>query len=214
MNGNRTPVVGFTLVEVMVVLLIITLLALLVTPGVTTGLERARRQQCATNQRSIGVALMLYAGDNDGRLPPNAHKVIRGRIRLPVGDQSPLDLVYSLEPYLQRVPLGDGRYDFPDLICPAHAGLGGNPVRTYCNKAGPAISWGETWEERGVGKSLSHLDVAAMSGIGWLTDNDRWTYGPSFPYDPVHNGGRNWLFFDGSVQYSREWLGRPNRARP
>lgn len=65
-NGFR----GFTLIELLVVIAIIGLLAGMLLPSIGRALERARRTRCAANVRGIGMALILYADDNDGHFPP------------------------------------------------------------------------------------------------------------------------------------------------
>ena len=61
---------GFTLIELLVVIAIIGLLAGMLLPSIGRALERARRTKCAANVRGIGIALILYADDNEGRFPP------------------------------------------------------------------------------------------------------------------------------------------------
>ena len=60
---------GFTLVELMVVLAIIMLLAAILTPAVIGAMEGARRVKCASNLKTIGSGLGLYANNNKGGYP-------------------------------------------------------------------------------------------------------------------------------------------------
>lgn len=60
---------GFTLVELLVVIAILGLLASLLFPAVGRVGERGRAVSCLNKQRQIGAAILMYANDNEGRLP-------------------------------------------------------------------------------------------------------------------------------------------------
>ncbi len=55
---------GFTLVEMLVVIAIISILIALLFPGVNAAMRYARRVQCAANLTQIGQGFMLYAQHN------------------------------------------------------------------------------------------------------------------------------------------------------
>ncbi len=61
---------GFTLVEVLVVGAILVILASLLAPAIGKMQKRAATVTCASNLRQLGSAFFLYAGENNGCLPP------------------------------------------------------------------------------------------------------------------------------------------------
>ncbi len=60
---------GFTLIEILVGISIIGILAALLYPAIGKATEQAKLAQCTNNLRQIGVALLSYSNDHDGRFP-------------------------------------------------------------------------------------------------------------------------------------------------
>jgi prepilin-type N-terminal cleavage/methylation domain-containing protein/prepilin-type processing-associated H-X9-DG protein len=54
---------AFTLIELLVVIAIIGILASLIAPSLISAQEKARKQACANNLRSVGLALIQYSND-------------------------------------------------------------------------------------------------------------------------------------------------------
>ena len=71
---------GFTLIELLVVIAIISLLVSILLPSLNRAKELARRVVCGGDLRGIGLATVMYAGDNK-----DAHPV-RWTGHWPVGD--------------------------------------------------------------------------------------------------------------------------------
>lgn len=67
-NGPR---LGFTLVELLVVVAVLGILASLLLPVLAQARTRGQSALCLSNHRQLSVALHLYAGDAEDRLPNN-----------------------------------------------------------------------------------------------------------------------------------------------
>ena len=93
-TGRRTcrPALGFTMVELLVVIGIIVLLIAIALPVLSSARDAAKRATCASQLRQVGQALTAYATDNDGKFPDHGNEGntffnINYRSRKALGDE-------------------------------------------------------------------------------------------------------------------------------
>ena len=87
---------GFTLVELLVVITIISMLIALLLPAVQSAREAARRTTCINNQKNVALALIAKES-SQGRFPGYANT-----ITLANGETAPMSWVVSILPNLER----------------------------------------------------------------------------------------------------------------
>lgn len=68
---------GFTLVELLVVMAIISILAAMLLPGLARGREAARRVSCASNLRQLAMVFKMYSSENAGAYPTLQRRIGR-----------------------------------------------------------------------------------------------------------------------------------------
>jgi len=91
---------GFTLIELMVTIGILSVLVGLLLPGLSAAKKRGMLVKCMSNMRQISTAILMYAQENDGFYP---------RTMESAGDDPPTTISWwaihnyqlALEPYLQ-----------------------------------------------------------------------------------------------------------------
>jgi len=79
MREQIRPLSGFTLIEMLVVIAIISVLAAMLFPVFARARENARRASCASNLRQMGLGLMLYVQDYDERYPMLGYRAPSGQ---------------------------------------------------------------------------------------------------------------------------------------
>lgn len=162
---------GFTLVEMLTVLTIISVLAGLLLPAVLGARNRAHSVKCLSNMRQLLAAVTMYEQDYS-RYPA----LTRGLDQPKAGIGGTGKLVTVLAPYVRDVDV---------FLCPANAAavFGPNP-----DGHGTSYRYNE-WINSGAAYSGNIYPTWAVV----LIDNKEWK--------PRRSGGANLGFLDGHVKW-------------
>ena len=85
---------AFSLIELLVVIAVIAILAALLLPALAQAKEKGRQTYCINSVHQQTLAVILYADEHDGLLPPTAYNDAQG---------NEVDWPSMLDPYLNFV---------------------------------------------------------------------------------------------------------------
>ena len=199
---------GFTLVEMLVVIAIISILAAMLMPALTSSLHIARDTACGNNLRQIGIALAHYSTDFYGYYPA-------------LDDPAVQYWPKKLAPYVSR---GVEYPPYSNLFfCPSESNHHPNII-DYGGNFRSAISNPAVRISRYVSPSkvIAVADARELIGdeyVGtWLMNDPGWWLSGYGPYPTRHNWSMNFLFIDIHVAsmvvlppFSEFWSLMPDR---
>ncbi len=178
---------GFTLVELMVVMAIISLLMSILLPALGKAREQARRTVCLANLRSVGQGLYVYANENNGALVPGDSAVpwdvwaqVTEGPRCGVDmDYRQVNLGHLLHTNVLPIPSDDDNV----LFCPSIRSAGGGNA---------ADGFRSAWNSPGTEASITYMYNTSLDGFGkHVIESENAVL--------AHKDKINYLMSDGSV---------------
>jgi prepilin-type N-terminal cleavage/methylation domain-containing protein/prepilin-type processing-associated H-X9-DG protein len=187
---------AFTLIELLVVVAIISLLAAMLAPALRQARDKAKQIKCMSNLKQVGLATLLYQGDDDGRLPQSMQNI---------GGSYRYRWHWLLRSYLQ--------YRNDIFACPA------NP---YVKNIPPLFTDAVDYPPSNYGFNYFKLDPQFNGGLGPMqvpryptvivvadtaTSNSSWSIlawkgiGSLYEVGDWHSGGANLLYLGGNVTW-------------
>ena len=203
---------GFSLVELLVGLVIGALFVAMGIPAIQGAMTKAKQAACASNIKQIGQGLLLYAGENNGRLPGTHHggtsywiEELRGplgrnydRIRIsPVDPKGPQRLAQGGTSYLMTARVNEAAYANAfgeiDPNEPVYNNLNRIPLPSRVILLFLAST------NKGTAPTEDHIcgDISSWDGFRAETWPDAFGGDPKGEGDA---GSSNYLFADGHVQ--------------
>ncbi len=226
---------GFSLVELLAVLAVLAIMSVLIVAGTRKVIGMSHAAKCSSNLRAMGSALVLYAKDHSGQLPPSAtlpwtgyqykfqYKTFWFDALNPYMGYPQFSAERS-KPFPAPSSVGEG-FPLGWQLCPAKNVESAQRQSVGYGWNGSNFGWDKTRAATsGFGRRLSDIeDPARTIIIGDSKDEEvnvdrhyehRYIYDyekeSRIPYPRRHNGGGNYLFADGHVgTYAPEFMSTP-----
>jgi len=199
---------GFTLIELLVVIAIIAVLMAILMPALNRAREQGKRAACLSNLKQLGLAWIMYADDNDGKMVngntetgghnkdgtcwiyfPGHDTTAKQRID---GIKRGLLFQYCPDLKLYKCPTGirgeEATYAIVDAMN-GHDAIPGAKGQILKNRM----------QIRRPGQRAVFVDEGRLSPSSWTVwyDQERW-----WDHPPIRHGkGTNFSFADGHSEY-------------
>ena len=176
---------GFTLIELLVVISIISVLLAITMPGLQGARRLARRAHCAANLRSLTLATLMYAGDNDEYLL--VKDLGMSPYQLDLGfqleiDRGHPDLRDMFESYLGGFRKAAG--PSPSMFCPSARPRGNQEDERVSFEAG-ATRWVNGHYAIGYHYWAANEENLDTIGLDWFSETDPAHRTTASPHTPV-----------------------------
>ena len=179
-NLSSKPLLGFTLVELLVVIFIIAILIALLMPAVQSTREAARRIQCANKLKQVGLALLHYHGSY--RIFPPGMQYAAGEPVRSSPNFGP-NWVIMVLPFLDQQNLYD-QFDLNQVIShQRNRAARGVPLSVMLCPSDNGSRHKFDGKFNVEGDNWARGNYAASAGSGYLLEGNRWdaTWGPDSP---------------------------------